>query len=541
VSWQVRTRHPHGRAHADTARRLLAGWGWAPHGGADITIVWTDLPLRDREQADLLATAATGTRVLLAGPTLSHQDPAGPLVEASGLLPGGVTREHDVRVRRGLHPTVLAPPEGGHVELRDRVLLVDKVADDVQELLVAWVGLDRHPVATYRPATGIGTWILAGSGSAEDGARYLRLLCGVLLRLADQAANPPTPSAVRVALLGYGAIGHEHNRAVAAVSGLSLSLVCDRMPARLDIARQVAPAARTTTDSHDVIADNDTDLVVVSTPPDTHAAWALQALDAGKHVVIEKPFALSTADADEVLDRAAERGRLAAVYQNRRADPDFLALRRLVRAGAIGEVFHLEAFVGGYGHPCNYWHSDEGVSGGAIYDWGAHVLDQILEVMPNQIEHVTAAEHKRRWHDVTNADHSRVTLRFAGGAEAVFVHSDLAAALKPRWYVLGTEGAVVGHWRTERVVSRTDVGTLAEDVLAPADAPPRLTLHQPDGSVTDLATPPGPDYAFHQELADHLLAGLPMTVAGAQSRRVVAVLEAARESARSGGWPVSPR
>ena len=102
---------------------------------------------------------------------------------------------------------------------------------------------------------------------------------------------------------------------------------------------------------------------------------------------------------------------------------------------------------------------------------------------------MTAATHKLRWFDVTNADHSRVTIRFIDGVEAEFVHSDLAAALKPRWYVLGTLGAVVGHWRTEKVVSRNDIGTLAEDVLAPADSPPLLDLHAADGSVTRLAAP----------------------------------------------------
>jgi predicted dehydrogenase len=132
-------------------------------------------------------------------------------------------------------------------------------------------------------------------------------------------------------------------------------------------------------------------------------------------------------------------------------------------------------------------------------------------------------------------------VRFTGGAEASFVYSDLAAALKPRWYVLGTRGAVVGHWRTERIVARNDVGTLAEDVLAPADSPPLLDLHAADGSLTRLATPPGPPYAFHRELADRLQLGLPMSVTGAQSRRVLAVMEAATRSARDGGRPVAPR
>jgi len=154
---------------------------------------------------------------------------------------------------------------------------------------------------------------------------------------------------------------------------------------------------------------------------------------------------------------------------------------------------------------------------------------------------VTAAAHKRRWHDVTNADHSRVTIRFVDGVEAEFVHSDLAAALKPRWYVLGTEGALVGSWRSEKVVSRNDIGTLVEDVLAPADSPPLLDLHAADGSITRLATPAGAPYAFHRELSERLRLGLPMSVTGAQSRRVLSVMEAARMSTEDYGRPVVPR
>ena len=106
--------------------------------------------------------------------------------------------------------------------------------------------------------------------------------------------------------------------------------------------------------------------------------------------------------------------------------------------------------------------------------------------------------------------------------------------------MLGTRGAVVGHWRTERVVSRSDIGTLAEDVLAPADSPPLLDLHDAHGSVTRLATPGTRPYRFHAELADQVQLGLPATVTGAQSRRVLAVMEAATRSVAAGGAPVVP-
>jgi predicted dehydrogenase len=511
---------------------------------ADAVVVWVAHRL-PRDLAAALADPAV--RAVLAGPTLTEGDPEQVLAEAAGILLRGTTPPHDVRLRpgadAGAHLLGATHRHGDHSHLdehehvTDRVALVDKTAADVQVLRTARVGLADHPVLTWRPSTATAAWTMGTTPDAVDDRSATRLL----VQLVRLACGEPPPRPVGVGLLGYGAIGHEHSRAVRAVDGLRLAAVCDTSSERRALAAAASDGVPTTAVADELLERDDVDAVVVSTPPNTHAPWALRTLRAGKHVVVEKPFALRTTEADEVLTAARETGRLAVVYQNRRFDPDYLALARLVRAGAVGEVFHIETFVGGYGHPCNLWHSDEDVSGGAFYDWGAHLLDQVLDLLPGEIDYVTAAAHKRRWFDVTNADHSRVTVRFVDGAEAEFVHSDLAAALKPRWYVLGTRGAVVGSWRTERVVSRSDIGTLVEDVLAPADSPPTVELHAPDGSVTRVATPLPEPYLFHRELADRVLWGLPMTVTGEQSRRVLAVLEAARESVSDSGRPVVPR
>jgi scyllo-inositol 2-dehydrogenase (NADP+) len=521
------------------AHLSAVGYGVVDPGNADVVLVWADRRV-SREVAQ--AVNDPGVPVLLAGPTLIGADPEGALAEAAGVYVAGMTPIHDIRVRGerdgGLslsgHEHAGGDHEGRHDHVTDRVTLIDKVADDVEVLRSAHVGLFEHPVMTWRSQTSTGVWTL-GTHAESVGDR---VTMRALLQLVHRAAGEQLPPTVRMGLLGYGAIGHEHSRAVRSVEGLTLTAVCDTSEARREAAEAVAPGIATTGDADALLARDDVDLVVVSTPPSTHATWALRAIRAGKHVVVEKPFAIRTEEADAVLAEADACGRLAVVYQNRRFDADHLAVRRAVAAGALGEVFHIETFIGGYGHPCNLWHSDEGVSGGAFYDWGSHILDQILDIVPTEIEHVTAATHKRRWFDVTNADHSRVTIRFVDGAEAEFVHSDLAAALKPRWYVLGTRGALVGRWRTEKIVSRNDIGTLVEDVLAPADSPPLLDLFGADGSVTRLATPAAEPYSFHRELADRLRLGLPMTVTAQQSRRVLAVMEAATRSADESGRPI---
>jgi predicted dehydrogenase len=218
---------------------------------------------------------------------------------------------------------------------------------------------------------------------------------------------------------------------------------------------------------------------------------------------------------------------LLVVYQNRRYDLDFLTMKKLIDAGEIGEVFHYESFVGGYSKPCSYWHSDAEVSGGAIFDWGSHFIDQILNLISDDVAHVSGQNHKRVWTHATNADHAQVTVTFATGKQATFVYSDLAAARKPKFYVLGTLGAIVADWNP-----------VAEPAVA--DLPAILTLHSQDSTSKIVELEKLDEYQFHKSIVDYLTTGAPMSVTALQSRNVVAIMQAAEESARNNAIPVSP-
>jgi predicted dehydrogenase len=239
-------------------------------------------------------------------------------------------------------------------------------------------------------------------------------------------------------------------------------------------------------------------------------------------------MALTVEQCDELIALAATKNLLLVVYQNRRFDADFLTMKKLIDDGVIGEIFSYESFVGGYSKPCSYWHSDVEVSGGAIFDWGSHFIDQILALMPGKVEAVSGINQKRIWNHVTNADHADVTITFVDGARATFTNSDLAAARKPKFYVLGTTGAIVGNWDPA-------AGS------APADLPAIISVYRADGSIEVIPNSTATSYAFHESVVSYLANGTAMNVTTNQSRDVVAIMQAAEESALSNGHPVKPQ
>jgi predicted dehydrogenase len=240
-----------------------------------------------------------------------------------------------------------------------------------------------------------------------------------------------------------------------------------------------------------------------------------------------------------MAEMAERQGVHLSCHQNRRWDTDYLAIRQAVSDGSIGELFYMETFVGGYDHPCGYWHSHAEVSGGTAFDWGGHYIDWMVSLISESPAAVVGTRHKRVWHDVTNADQERVQVRFAGGQEAEFLHSDIAAIRKPKWYLLGTQGAIAGHWRDVTTYEIDPVLYFQSHLIPATEMPPDLILHRRTASgekvVQHLTLPERPYYAFHHNLADHLLCGEPLIAPLYDSIRVVMILEAAARSAGKGG------
>jgi predicted dehydrogenase len=495
-------------------------------------------PLTAEQEAGIREFVARGGGLVCFGDAVEAYRESALLSEVLGNVHGICTPRTEIIARPATFDHYLTRRVDPSFAVLEAVYILDVVPPDAEVLWRTSWRYATYALAYTRPY-GKGRVFCTTLGSDPETRRHpvFRQMIERATRYVSGAESVEMPK--RVAMIGYGAIGFEHGTAISHVPGLEYALVCDRNEERLAAARQAFPGVETCTDLNQIADDPSIDVVIVSTPPNTHASISMQMLRAGKHVVSEKPFCLTTAEADEMIDLAREHGLALSVYQCRRWDPDFLAIRRVIEQGIVGEVFHIETFIGGYAHPCDYWHSHEPISGGVFYDWGSHYLDWILQLVAEPVVSVRGVEHKRVWHDVTNADHSVVYLRFAGGQEAQFMHSDIAAAVKPKWYILGTKGAIVGHWRQETVKSRRWSGDLIEERLALSEALPDIYVHtrELNGVIHEqrLMLPEAPSYAFHRNLANHLHNGEALAVPPEESRRNILVMEAAKRSAENGG------
>jgi predicted dehydrogenase len=245
---------------------------------------------------------------------------------------------------------------------------------------------------------------------------------------------------LRVGLIGYGYAGKTfHAPLIRATPGLRIAAVASSDPAKVhaDLGDGVAVMPWP-----ELVMRDDIDLVVVATPNHLHHPQALAALTAGRHVVVDKPFALDAAQAGELVDVAQRTGRLLAVFHNRRWDGDLLTVQRVLREGRLGRVVALESRFDRF-RPVvpNRWRDSEGPGGGLWIDLGPHLVDQALRLFgaPEAITLDRAVVRDGGRSD----DWFLAALRYpAGGPRVMLAASALTAIPGPRFLVHGTRGSL---------------------------------------------------------------------------------------------------
>ncbi|MDP2991691.1 MAG: Gfo/Idh/MocA family oxidoreductase [Kiritimatiellota bacterium] len=320
-----------------------------------------------------------------------------------------------------------------------------------------------------------------------------------------------------VAVIGYGGMGHYHCNGIRAADGLKLAGICDLSPE----CRQKAAekyGVRTWSSIEECLAADEVDVVILVLPNDLHLPIGVKALRAGKHVVVEKPMALTFAECRELIDAAKANNRLLTVHQNRRWDNDFLAIKQAISQGRAGKVMEIEASLEGYFLPGG-WRSERAKGGGILYDWGAHKIDQMLGMLPGAAPVQVFGEiHYDDSRGVNIALAGMVYTRMSDGSHISYRFSHVAHhSPRPLWYVSGSDGAMVMNNLKEPVTLYKHVAKGMETTTFP-------------GQVIE----PEPEnwFRFYFNLSAALQGKEELAVKPEESALVVRIIESAIISAR---------
>jgi predicted dehydrogenase len=342
-----------------------------------------------------------------------------------------------------------------------------------------------------------------------------------------------SPGTIGVGLAGYGLAGRLfHSPYIRVVKGMRIVAIATSHPERQSQARADHPEATVVASLDQLLAHPDVDIVVVVTPNRAHVPVGIRALDAGRHVVVDKPIAMDIPEAETLIDAAHRAGRVLSVYQNRRWDGDFQTVRRLLDDRRLGVIDSLEARFERRSPVGVEWRETTEEAGGPHRDLGSHLVDQSL-LLFGPVERVFAQFDRRRPGSRVE-DSTFVALDHTGGIRSRLWTSLIADPIGPRFRVRGLGGDYIKDSRDPQEVQLLD--GLRPDDAGFGDEPPDRwgRLYAADGSVTSIPAQRG-DYRRFYELFRAAVRGEgPPPVDPADSVRGLRVLEAAERSARSG-------
>lgn len=329
----------------------------------------------------------------------------------------------------------------------------------------------------------------------------------------------------RFGLIGCGAISSQHIEAIEAVDGARLVAVASASAER---ARSTGErwGVPWTTDVEELLTRTDIDAVTITTPSGLHAAQALAALAHGKHVLVEKPIALSVADANAVVAEGRRRGRLVATISQRRFEPVIRALHDAVAAGAFGRISLIVA-EGLFHRPQSYydsgaWRGTVALDGGVLMNQAIHMVD-LLRWMGGPIDSVVA-HVATLGHRMETEDTASVSLRFTSGALGAIIATTCATPEFPvQLRIYGDAGHV-------RIVGEDPV-----EWVLPGIEPP-VPGEQTEGDSARSATWGTNAIGYVRQYSDFIAAlrgDRPPAVTGEDGRNAVEVVVAASESSRT--------
>lgn len=335
-------------------------------------------------------------------------------------------------------------------------------------------------------------------------------------------------------VIGYGGMGGWHTEKALKSDVVNLRGIYDIKAERRELARSRGIFAYDSFDA--VLSDPEVDLVTVAIPNDAHPEVVIRALEAGKNAICEKPVAITSAELQTMIDAAHRSGKLFTVHQNRRWDVDFLAMKQLMKTGEIGELIRVESRIhGSRGIPSD-WRGKKAYGGGMLYDWGVHLIDQILQLIDEKVQYVYCTLE-----NITNDevdDGFRLEITFESGKTAYVEVGTLNFIAMPRFYMKCKSGtALISDWREKTKVVRCKYWHESDVLPVETAAGLTKTMAPRDDVTTDtyeLERPASDVHDFYRNVCRAIDGLEPQLVTHEQVMRVLKLIEAAFRSAETG-------
>jgi scyllo-inositol 2-dehydrogenase (NADP+) len=339
---------------------------------------------------------------------------------------------------------------------------------------------------------------------------------------------------IRVGVVGFGLAGRVfHTAVIEATPGLELGCVVERSG---DAAAREYPGVKIARSVEEMLGDVGIQLVVIATPSYTHFELASQCLREQRHVVVDKPFTLTSAEAAELILLARERKLLLAPFQNRRWDGDFQTVRALIAGGELGRLVTCESHFDRFrAEPrLNVWRESGGPGSGTLFDLGSHLIDQALSLFgaPAQI---AADIRVDRDHGAAD-DAFDIRLEYTSSRRlTVLLRSTLTACLPgPRFLLHGTHGSFI-KWGLDPQEDQIKGGMAVGAPEFGMDDQSRWgELSLATGEKRRIPTARGDYRGFYANVRDALSGKAELAVLPEHAWRTARIIELARESSGQG-------
>jgi scyllo-inositol 2-dehydrogenase (NADP+) len=340
---------------------------------------------------------------------------------------------------------------------------------------------------------------------------------------------------IKTAIIGFGLSGKIfHARILRSLPQFHITSVVSSRAAEV---QEELPEVSVFSSVQEVLTDKSIELVIIATPNQEHARFALEALAAGKHVVVEKPFAISSSEARQVVESAATMKGVLSVFHNRRWDNGFLTLKRELLAGTLGNIFQYEAHFDRFRPHVNHsrWREQAGEGSGILYDLGSHLIDQALHLF-GRPQHLYCEMRAQRREAATD-DCFTILLDY-GSLQVTLGAGSIVGVPRPVLQVHGDRGSFIKYAldpQEEALRANKHPGNVDEVWGLDGDS---AQLHQINsvGAMrqVECATIPGAYHDFYRGIFQAITEGTPAPVSPIDGLTVIELIEACAASAKQG-------